>query len=37
VRAAVETFPLEEAITALDRLRAGDLQGSAVLVVHPVP
>ena len=36
VRAAVETFPLEEANAALDRLRAGELQGSAVLVVHPV-
>jgi len=37
VRAAVETFPLEEANAALDRLRAGALRGSAVLVVHPVP
>jgi alcohol dehydrogenase, propanol-preferring len=37
VRAAVETFPLEEANAALDRLRAGELRGSAVLVVHPVP
>jgi propanol-preferring alcohol dehydrogenase len=37
VRAAVETFPLEEANHALDRLRRGELQGSAVLVVHPVP
>jgi alcohol dehydrogenase, propanol-preferring len=37
VRTAVETFPLEEANAALDRLRRGKLQGSAVLVVHPVP
>ena len=36
VRAAVETFPLEEANEALDRLRRGELHGSAVLVVHPV-
>jgi propanol-preferring alcohol dehydrogenase len=36
VSAAVETFPLEEANQALDRLRRGELHGSAVLVVHPV-
>ena len=36
VRAEVETFPLEEANEALDRLRRGELRGSAVLVVHPV-
>jgi propanol-preferring alcohol dehydrogenase len=33
VRAHVETFPLEEANTALDRLRAGDLRGAAVLLL----
>jgi propanol-preferring alcohol dehydrogenase len=33
VRAAVETFPLDDANTALDRLRRGELRGSAVLVV----
>jgi alcohol dehydrogenase, propanol-preferring len=37
VRASVETFPLEEANEALDRLRRGELQGSAVLVVHALP
>ena len=37
VRTSVETFPLEEANEALDRLRRGELQGSAVLVVHAVP
>jgi len=37
VRTAVETFPLEEGNRALDRLRSGELQGSAVLVVHAVP
>jgi alcohol dehydrogenase, propanol-preferring len=37
VRAEVETFRLEEANEALDRLRRGELRGSAVLVVHPVP
>jgi propanol-preferring alcohol dehydrogenase len=37
VRASVERFPLEEANAALDRLRRGELRGSAVLVVHPVP
>jgi alcohol dehydrogenase, propanol-preferring len=37
VRASVEAFPLEEANEALDRLRRGELQGSAVLVVHALP
>ena len=37
VRASVETFPLEDANEALDRLRRGELQGSAVLVVHALP
>jgi alcohol dehydrogenase, propanol-preferring len=32
VRTQVETFPLEEAGEALDRLRSGDLRGSAVLL-----
>jgi propanol-preferring alcohol dehydrogenase len=33
VRTQVETFPLEEANEALDRLRAGNLRGSAVLLL----
>jgi propanol-preferring alcohol dehydrogenase len=33
VRAQVETFPLDEANTALDKLRSGQLNGSAVLVI----
>ena len=33
VRTKVETFPLTEANEALDRLRAGRIQGAAVLVV----
>ncbi len=33
VRTEVETFPLEQANEALSRLRAGDVRGSAVLVV----
>ncbi|HEU4972027.1 MAG TPA: hypothetical protein VFT35_08930, partial [Gaiellaceae bacterium] len=37
VRASVETFPLEDANEALDRLRRGELQGSAILVVHALP
>jgi propanol-preferring alcohol dehydrogenase len=37
VRTEVETFPLEDANEALDRLRRGELQGAAVLVVHAVP
>ena len=32
VRTEVETFPLEQANEALDRLRSGHLRGSAVLV-----
>jgi propanol-preferring alcohol dehydrogenase len=37
VRTEVETFPLEDANEALDRLRRGELRGAAVLVVHAVP
>jgi propanol-preferring alcohol dehydrogenase len=37
VRAEVETFSLDDANEALDRLRRGELRGSAVLVVHRVP
>ena len=33
VRTAVQTFPLSEADSALDRLRSGQIQGAAVLVV----
>jgi len=33
VRAAVETFSLEEANDAIERVRAGEIRGSAVLVV----
>jgi alcohol dehydrogenase, propanol-preferring len=33
VRTQTETFPLEEANTALDRLRSGRLNGAAVLVL----
>jgi alcohol dehydrogenase, propanol-preferring len=33
VRTAVEVFPLEEAETALDRLRAGHIRGAAVLAL----
>src|SRR5215211_2888145 len=33
VRTEVETFPLESANEALDRLRAGEVRGAAVLVV----
>lgn len=33
VRTEIETFPLEEANTALDRFRAGELKGAAVLVI----
>jgi propanol-preferring alcohol dehydrogenase len=32
VRTEVETFPLEQANVALDRLRSGQLTGAAVLV-----
>jgi alcohol dehydrogenase, propanol-preferring len=31
VRTTIETYPLEEANTALDRLRAGEVRGAAVL------
>jgi propanol-preferring alcohol dehydrogenase len=34
VRTQVETFPLEEANEALDRLRAGKIHGAAVLQVR---
>jgi alcohol dehydrogenase, propanol-preferring len=34
VRAEVETFPLEQANDALDRLRSGNLRGSAVLLLR---
>jgi propanol-preferring alcohol dehydrogenase len=34
IRPEIETFPLEDANTALDRLRSGKLRGSAVLKVH---
>jgi propanol-preferring alcohol dehydrogenase len=37
VRTAVETFSLAEADDALDRLRRGELQGSAVLMDHALP
>jgi len=33
VRAAVETFPLAEANTAIDRLRGGEVRGAAVLML----
>jgi propanol-preferring alcohol dehydrogenase len=33
VRTEVETFPLEEANTALSRLREGNLRGAAVLLL----
>jgi len=32
VRTEIETFPLEEANEALNRLRAGKIHGAAVLV-----
>jgi len=32
VRTETQTFPLEEANTALDRLRSGKINGAAVLV-----
>ncbi|HEU5206397.1 MAG TPA: zinc-dependent alcohol dehydrogenase family protein [Gaiellaceae bacterium] len=37
VRTEVESFPLEDANEALDRLRRGALRGSAVLVIAGVP
>jgi len=36
VRTETETFPLQEANTALDRFRSGGLDGSAVLVATPI-
>jgi propanol-preferring alcohol dehydrogenase len=35
VRTTVQTFPLEQANDALSRLRAGTLEGAAVLEVAP--
>jgi alcohol dehydrogenase, propanol-preferring len=35
VRTTVQPFPLEEAETALDRLRSGRIEGSAVITVRP--
>ena len=35
VRSQTETFPLEEANTALDKLRSGKLNGAAVLAINP--
>ena len=37
VRTEIERFPLEEANTALDRLRAGHIRGAAVLEVKSSP
>jgi propanol-preferring alcohol dehydrogenase len=37
VRTEIERFPLEEANTALDRLRAGHIRGAAVLTVKESP
>jgi len=37
VRMEIERFPLEEANTALDRLRAGHIRGAAVLEVKSSP
>lgn len=34
VQTKTETFPLEEANTAIDRFRAGKLNGTAVLLIH---
>jgi propanol-preferring alcohol dehydrogenase len=36
VRTEIETFPLEDANTALDRFRAGELKGTAVLMISSV-
>ena len=36
VRTEIETFPLEDANSALDRFRAGELKGTAVLMISPV-
>jgi len=35
VKTATETFPLEEANTALEKFRSGKLKGTAVLVINP--
>jgi propanol-preferring alcohol dehydrogenase len=35
VRSQTETFPMEEANTALDKLRSGKLNGAAVLAIDP--
>jgi propanol-preferring alcohol dehydrogenase len=35
VRSQTETFPLEKANTALDKLRSGKLNGTAVLAINP--
>jgi alcohol dehydrogenase, propanol-preferring len=35
VRTEVQTFPLEQANEALNKLRSGDIIGAAVLVTHP--
>jgi alcohol dehydrogenase, propanol-preferring len=35
VRAEVQTFPLEQANEALEKLRSGQINGAAVLVTHP--
>jgi len=35
VRSQTETFRLEEANTALDKLRSGKLNGAAVLAIDP--
>ncbi len=37
VRTETETFPLEEANTALDRFRSGELSGTAVLLISDHP
>ena len=37
VRTETETFPLEEANTALDRFRSGELKGTAVLLISDHP
>jgi propanol-preferring alcohol dehydrogenase len=34
IRTTIATFPLEEAETALARLRSGEIEGSAVLTVR---
>jgi alcohol dehydrogenase, propanol-preferring len=37
VKTKTETFPLEQANTALDRFRAGELRGTAVLLISTAP